>query len=110
MFPWHSTIVEPAGKLGQHGTSSCASTVSKPSSDPERSSVEQRCIQDAYERCQSVGERAPRDTSGKLTNPSAFLRAVEAAGIRFGPEGAGTLLAIADMRRPTMDEVRSHTR
>ena len=40
---------------------------------------------------------APRDAKGKLVDPAAVLRAVSNAGVALGPEGAGTLLAMADV-------------
>uniref|UniRef100_A0A7S2IVB3 Uncharacterized protein n=1 Tax=Haptolina brevifila TaxID=156173 RepID=A0A7S2IVB3_9EUKA len=104
MFRWHSTVVQPNDGIARHGTSSASTSAPAPSTDATGPSIEERCIQHGFDLCQSVGERAKRDADGKLVNPAAFLSSVEGSGIKFGPQGGGTLLAIADMRRPTLEE------
>ena len=55
----------------------------------------------------NAGRDLERDADGKLTNPRALLRAVELEGIKLGPPGAGTLLALADrvpIAPPTFEE------
>jgi len=69
--------------------------------------ADEKCIKEAFGRIQMVGEVAPRNPNGSLTNPSAFLKTIEEkAGVRFGPQGGGMLLAIVDRRRPKLEEVK----
>lgn len=100
MFRWHSTVVEPAGTLSRPPAVAPAGNAA----ESQRPSHADQVVEHAFDRCNNVGERAPRDADGKLTNPTAFLTAIEGCGIKFGPQGAGTLLAIADARRPTKEE------
>jgi hypothetical protein len=105
MFRWHSTVIEPSRGGGTSlGTSSGAFSPPKAEAAP---TMDEKVIREAFARINMVGEVAERKPDGTLAKPSAFLKTVEEkAGVRFGPQGGGTLLAIVDRRRPTMDEVR----
>ena len=103
MFRWHSTIVEPARTCA---TTSTAAATATPANDPATSSS-QRIIEAAYRDMVDSGRGLDRDDNGKLSNPRALLRGVEAAGVRLGPQGAGTLVALADrvpIRPPSFQE------
>ena len=107
MFRWHSTVVEPRGTCGATTAASAAASTSAPASAPKQHagpSVEESCIKHAFDICQSVGARAQRGSDGKILDPKHFLKSMERSGVRFGPQGGGTLLAIADVRRPTFEE------
>ena len=105
MFRWHSTVIEPSRDGGTSlGTSSGAFSPPKAEAAP---TMDEKVIREAFARINMVGEVAERKPDGTLAKPSAFLKTVEEkAGVRFGPQGGGTLLAIVDRRRPTMDEVQ----
>lgn len=61
----------------------------------------------AYRDMVDAGAGLDRDEAGKIKNPRPLLRAVEVAGVRLGPPGAGTLIALSDrvpIRPPTFEE------
>jgi hypothetical protein len=103
MFRWHSTVVEPSQFASC--TTSAASATSMPSDATE--SANDRIIRSAYRDMVDAGRDLERDAAGKIKSPAALLRAVEAAGVRLGPPGAGTLIAMADrvpIRPPSFEE------
>ena len=109
MFRWHSTVVEPSKAVPtSRDTTSAMAAQSAAVSSPPKQPDEEWCVSEAHARIQMVGEAVKRNPDGSLANGHAFLRSVEeAAGVRFGPQGGGTLLAIADKRRPTREEVKA---
>jgi hypothetical protein len=110
MFRWHSTVVEPdvSSRATTSAAHAAAATTAVPVSPSSVSvpAMEESCIKHAFDLCQSAGERVARDSNGKISDPKGFVRQIERSGVKFGPQGAGTLLAIADARRPTYEEFR----
>ena len=101
-FRWHSPLVS------QEGIPSQAPSKAPPPPPPEvhYDPAQQRAIRGAHAAaCEAIECFAVPDASGKANNPATIIRAVEAAGMRLGPQGAGTLLAFADAgRKPSLDE------
>ena len=97
-FRWHSPLVS------QEGTPSQVPSKAPPPPPPEvhYDPAQQRAIRGAHAAaCEAIECFAVPDASGKANNPATIIRAVEATGMRLGPQGAGTLLAFADAgRRP----------
>ena len=115
MFPWHSTIVQPGARDFSTSNDDVAATRSAASSartnDPADLAVKQdpsagrrQVMHTAFPVACAAIERAARDDEGRLKQPSAVLQAIQAVGVKLGPQGAGTLLAIADCRLPTWTE------
>ena len=105
MFPWHSTVVEPAKPLARAGEDQ-AQRSSSNNVDPS-SSAAQRLIETAYRALIDAGAGLERNGSGAIVNPAPLLAALASEGVRLGPEGSGTLLALCDrvpIRPPTLDE------
>tara|TARA_B110001469_G_C9473482_1_gene237812 strand:+ start:153 stop:542 length:390 start_codon:yes stop_codon:yes gene_type:complete len=92
-FRWHSPLVSQAS------TPSQVSSKAPPPPPPEvqYDPAQQRAVRGAHAAaCEAIECYATPDASGKVNNPATIIRAVEAAGMRLGPQGAGTLLAFAD--------------
>ena len=95
-FRWHSPLVSQATTPGQ------VSSKAPPPPPPEvqYDPAQQRAVRGAHTAaCEAIECFAVPDASGKVNNPATIIRAVEAAGMRLGPQGAGTLLAFADAGR-----------
>ena len=101
-FRWHSPLV---GQGSAPTTSHAAPPPPPPPTEVAYDPAQQRVVRGAHAAaCEAIGGAAT-DASGKVKNPANILRAVEAAGMRLGPQGAGTLLAFADAgRSPSLDE------
>ena len=95
-FPWHSPLVSQAGTPSQVPSKAPPPPPPEVHYDP----AQQRAIRGAHAAaCEAIECFAVPDASGKANNPATIIRAVEAAGMRLGPQGAGTLLAFADAGR-----------
>ena len=101
-FRWHSPLVSQATTPGQVASKAPPPPPPEVQYDP----AQQRAVRGAHAAaCEAIECFAVPDASGKVNNPATIIRAVEAAGMRLGPQGAGTLLAFADAgRSPSLDE------
>ena len=101
-FRWHSPLVSQASTPSQASSKAPPPPPAEVAYDP----AQQRAVRGAHAAaCQAIECFAVPDASGKVNNPATIIRAVEAAGMRLGPQGAGTLLAFADAgRSPSLDE------
>ncbi len=112
MFPWHSTVVNTAERDYSTSNSPARAAFDVKANDPSSigdkdatAARKKLVMQEAFSiMCDSV-RRAQRDpATGRLAQPAALLQDIERAGVKLGPEGAGTLLAIADSRTPAWEE------
>ena len=95
-FRWHSPLVSQATTPGQVASKAPPPPPPEVQYDP----AQQRAVRGAHAAaCEAIECFAVPDASGKVNNPATIIRAVEAAGMRLGPQGAGTLLAFADAGR-----------
>ena len=98
-FRWHSCVVD------QGSQPTAAPAPPPPPAQPTLGLAQHRHIENSYSAVMLALKRAKRDGAGKICEPAAIIRAAGAAGVRLGPQGAGTLLAIADTgRSPSLDD------
>ena len=105
MFAWHSTIVEPPRKM-ERSVMVDPSSVANSGADPS-ATAGQRIIEKAYRGMIDAGAGLQRDEKNRVVDPTPLLRALAVEGVRLGPEGKGTLLALCDrvpIRPPTLAE------
>ena len=105
MFPWHSTVVAPSRPAERWDPA--APRPANPSPQDASVSSSERIFQQAYRAMVDAGIDLEREATGRLKNPAPMLRAVEREGVKFGPQGAGMLIALADrvpVRPPTKEE------
>ena len=97
-FRWHSPLV------GQDPAATSRAASQAPPPQPSIDPAQQRVIRNAHVAACSAIQSAPVQ-SGKVTDPAAIVQAVEAAGVRLGSQGAGTLLAFADAGKvPSLEQ------
>ena len=102
MFRWHSTIVDPSRQTAQPTSTAAAA----PQADASKTAT-QRKVEQAYRSFVEAGAGLQRDDSNRIVNPAPLQRALASEGVRLGPEGMGTLLALCDrvpIRPPSLAE------
>ena len=101
-FRWHSSVVD------QGLQPSAAPTAPQKPAEPAAPTLgpaQRRHIENSYSAVMLALKRSKRNGAGKIADPAAVVRAAEAAGVLLGPQGAGTLLAIADTgQAPSLDD------
>ena len=109
MFPWHSTVVQPAniGRPTNADPSTAPAGATGPTAADPSATPAQRIIETAYRSLVEAGAGLERDELNRIVDPSPLQRALAVDGVRLGPEGFGTLLALCDrvpIRPPTLEE------
>ena len=82
------------------------SSVANSGADPS-ATAGQRIIEKAYRGMIDAGAGLQRDEKNRVVDPTPLLRALAVEGVRLGPEGKGTLLALCDrvpIRPPSLQE------
>ena len=105
-FRWHSNVAAGTvgAKVSRPEPAAPKPAPSAPDNTPNGPQA-RRTLALAHQAVSAAIQSAQRNAEGKLTSPGPIVKAAEAAGVRLGPQGAGTLLAMADAgHSPTLDE------
>lgn len=101
-FRWHSCVVDQG--LQPSAAPAAPPPPAEPAA-PKLGPAQTRHIENSYSAVMLALKQSKRDGAGKISEPASVIRAAEAAGVRLGPQGAGTLLAIADSGHgPSLDD------